>query len=69
MFFKFKKDDIRRVLNRASRKAVEPIVVVLRVDTTRVEIQFPAIRLRVKRGSPVVAVAATVVPRRAVAVA
>lgn len=69
MFFKFKKDDIRRVLNRASRKAVEPIVVVLRVHSAAVEVQVPAVRLRVETARPVVAVRATVVPRLAVSVA
>jgi hypothetical protein len=37
------------MLNRPTREAVEPIVGVLRVDATRVEVQVPAIRGGVKR--------------------
>lgn len=37
------------MLNRPNREAVEPIVVVLRVDTATVEVQVPTIRSGVKR--------------------
>ena len=57
------------MLHRPARKAVEPVVVVLRVDPSRVEVQVPAVRLRVETARPVVAVRTTVVPRLAVAVA
>lgn len=57
------------MLNRPAREAVEPVVGVLRVDTTRVEVQVPAIRGGVERRSPVVAVRPAVVPGRAIAVA
>lgn len=57
------------VLNRPPRKAVEPVVVVLRVHPATVEVQVPAIRLRVERARPVVAVGAAVVPGLPVAVA
>jgi len=57
------------VLNRPTHEAVEPVVVVLRIDTAAVEVQVPTVRCGVERGRPVVPVAASVVPRRAVAVA
>ena len=57
------------MLHCPARKAVEPVVVVLRVDPSRVEVQVPAVRLRVETARPVVAVRTTVVPRLAVAVA
>ena len=57
------------MLNRPNREAVEPIVVVLRIDTTTVEVQVPTIRSGVERRGPVVAIRAAVVPRRAIAVA
>lgn len=57
------------MLNRPAREAVEPVVGVLRVDTTRVEVQVPAIRGGVERRSPVVSVRHAVVPGRAIAVA
>ena len=57
------------MLNRPNREAVEPIVVVLRIDTTTVEVQVPTIRSGVERRGPVVAVRAAVVPRRTIAVA
>ena len=57
------------MLNRATSEAVEPIVVVLWVDTTTVEVQVPTIRCGVERSRPVVAVRTTIVPRRAIAVA
>ncbi len=50
-------------------EAVEAIVVVLRVHSARVEVQVPAVGLRVERTGPVVAVRASVVPRLPVAVA
>ena len=57
------------MLHRPAGEAVEPVVVVLRVDSSRVEVQVPAVRLRVETARPVVAVRTTVVPRLAVAVA
>lgn len=49
------------MLNRPTHEAVEPIVVVLRIDTATVEVQVATIRLRVERGRPVVTVRATIV--------
>ena len=57
------------MLNRANSEPVVPIVVVLRIDTTRVEVQVVGIPSRVERCRPVVAVRAAIVPRRAIAVA
>ena len=57
------------MLNRTHREPVVPIVVVLRIDTTRVEVQVVGIPSRVERCRPVVAVRAAIVPRRAIAVA
>jgi hypothetical protein len=57
------------VLNRPNGEAVEPIVVVLGIHATTVEVQVPTIRGRVERRRPVVTVRAAVVPRRAIAVA
>ena len=57
------------MLHCPASEAVEPIVVVLRIHSTAVEVQVPAVRLRVERTRPVVAVRATVVPRLAIAVA
>ena len=57
------------MLNRATSEAVEPVVGILRVDTTTVEVQVPTIRCGVERCRPVVAVRTTIVPRRAIAVA
>lgn len=57
------------MLHRPASEAVEPIVVVLRVHSARVEVQVPAVRLRVETARPVVAVRTAVVPRLAVAVA
>ena len=57
------------MLNRAHGEAVEPIVVVLRIDTATVKVQVPAIRLRVERARPVVTVRPAIVPRRTIAVA
>jgi hypothetical protein len=57
------------VLHRPASEAVEPVVVVLRVHSACVEVQVPAVRLRVETARPVVAVRATVVPRLAVSVA
>lgn len=50
-------------------EAVVPIVVVLRVDSSTVEVQVPSVASRVERGRPVVAIGTTVVPRRPIAVA
>lgn len=57
------------MLNRANREPVVPVVVVLRIDTTRVEVQVPSIDSRVERCRPVVAVRAAIVPRRTGSVA
>ena len=57
------------MLNRAHREAVVPVVVVLRIHPTTVEVQVPSVGCGVERSRPVVAIAATVVPRRAIAVA
>ena len=50
------------MLNRTHREPVVPIVVVLRIDTTRVEVQIPGITSRVERTRPVVAIRAAIVP-------
>jgi hypothetical protein len=39
----------KKLLNRPNREAVEPIVVVLRVDTPTAEVQAPTTRSGVKR--------------------
>ena len=57
------------MLNRPNREAVEPVVVVLRIDTTTVEVQVTTISGRVERSRPVVAVRAAIIPRRTIAVA
>ena len=57
------------MLNRTNREPVVPIVVILRIDTTAVEVQVAGIACRVERSRPVVAVRAAVVPRRTIAVA
>lgn len=57
------------MLNRTNREPVVPIVVILRIDTTRVEVQVPGIASGVERSRPVVAIRAAVVPRRTIAVA
>ena len=57
------------MLNRANSEPVVPIVVVLRIDTTRVEVQVASIAHRVERSRPVVAVRTAIVPTRTIAVA
>ena len=57
------------MLHRAHRETVVPIVVVLRIDSTTVEVQVPSVAGRVERSRPVVAVGTTVVPRRPSSVA
>lgn len=57
------------MLNRAHREPVVPVVVVLRINTTTIEVQVPRITGRIERSGPVVAVRTTVVPRRSIAVA
>ena len=49
----------------------EPVVAVIGIDIpfTRIEVQFPSVRRRVERPTPVVTVAATVVERTAIDVA
>ena len=57
------------MLHRPDGEAVVPIVVVLRVHSTTVEVQVPSVAGRVERRRPVVAIATAVVPRRPIAVA
>ena len=57
------------MLNRADRKAVPAIVVVLGIHFRSIEVQVVGVRLRVETGRPVVAVRASVVERRTVVVA
>ena len=57
------------MLHRPDGEAVVPIVVVLRVDSTTVEVQVPSVASRVERRRPVVAIATAVVPSRPIAVA
>jgi len=57
------------MLNRPNREAVEPIVVVLRIDALAIEVQVPAIRGGVERSRPVVAIRAAIVPRSTITVA
>ena len=57
------------MLHRPASEAVVTVVVVLRVDSARVEVQVPAVRLRVETAIPVVAVRTAVVPRLAITVA
>ena len=57
------------MLNRANRKAVPAIVVVLRIDFRRIEVQVVGVRGGVVRRGPVVTVRATVVERRTIVVA
>ena len=57
------------MLNRPDSEPVVPIVVVLRIDTTTVEVQVASIAGRVERRRPVVAVRTAIVPTRTIAVA
>lgn len=57
------------MLNRADRKAVPAIVVVLRIHVRGIEVQVVGVRGRVERRGPVVPVRASVVERRTVVVA
>ena len=57
------------MLNSPHRKAVEAVVVVLRIHIGRIEVQVVSIRSRVQRTCPIVAVRATIVERRAIVVA
>ena len=57
------------MLNRPNRKPIVPVVVVLWVDSTTVEVQVASITSRVERSRPVVTVGATIVPRTTIAVA
>ena len=57
------------MLHRPDREPVEPIVVVGWIDPSTIEVQIVAVRLRVERRAPVVAVGASVVQARTVAVA
>ena len=58
-----------QVLDSPNREAVEPVVVVRGIDTTRIEVQVVAVGRRVQRGRPVVAVRASIVETRPVPVA
>ena len=60
---------IDRVLNSPHSETVEAVVVVLRIDATRIEVQVATISGRVQRRSPIVAIGATIVPRSPIAVA
>ena len=57
------------MLHRPDGKTVVPIVVVLWIDSSTVEVQVPRVAGRVERGRPVVAIGSAVVPRRPIAVA
>ena len=57
------------MLHRPDGEAVVPTAVVLRVDSSTVEVQVPSVASRVERSRPVVAIGTTVVPRRPIAVA
>ena len=57
------------MLNSPHSETVEAVVVVLRIDTTRIEVQVVAVGSRVQRGTPIVAVRASVVQARPVPVA
>ena len=57
------------MLHRPDSEAVVPIVVVLRVNPTTVEVQVARVAGRVERRRPVVAIATTVIPRRPSSVA
>ena len=57
------------MLDCPNRKSVETVVVVGWIDTCGIEVQVVPVRLGVERRTPVVAVRATVVERRTVAVA
>ena len=52
------------MLNSPHRKTIAPVVIVLRIDIGRIEVQVVGIRSRVERGRPIVAVRPTVVERR-----
>jgi hypothetical protein len=60
---------VMQVLDSPNREAVEPVVVVRGIDTTRIEVQVVAVSRRVQRRRPVVAVRAAVVETRTVPVA
>ena len=62
----FEKD---KLLHRPDGKAVEAIDVVGWTDPSTIEVQIVAVRLRVERRAPVVAVCAVIVETRPVAVA
>lgn len=56
-------------LHRPDRKTVVPIVVVLRVHSTTVEVQAPSVAGRAERRRPEAAIGTTAVPRRPTAAA
>ena len=57
------------MLHRPDCKPVVPIVVVLWIDSTTVEVQVPSVTRVVNSRRPVVPVRATVIARSAIAVA
>ena len=57
------------MLNRAHGEPVVPIVVVLRIHTTTVEVQVVCVAGRIERRRPVVTVGTAIVPTRTIAVA
>lgn len=57
------------MLHRPDSETVVPIVVVLRIDSARVEVQVPSVAGTVPRRRPVVAVRAAIVAGRTIAVA
>ena len=56
-------------LNRAHRETIAPVVVVLRVDSRRIEVHVVGVSGGVERTRPVVAVRPAVVERRTIVVA
>ena len=58
-----------RLLNRTHREPVVPEAVILRIDTTRIEVQVPGIASGVERSRPVVAIRPAAAPRRTTAAA
>ena len=57
------------MLHRPQGETVVPIVVVLRIDSSRIEVQVPSVTGTIPCRRPVVAVRPSVVPRAAIAVA
>ena len=57
------------MLNSPNRETIVPIVVVLRIDITRIEVQVVRVGTIVVRRRPVVTVGATIVETRTIVVA